>query len=310
MKNQTMSYSEILNSQFAMKEYVKKTLTPEERCIAIVIKDNKIDNVILGTNCGGNGRTPQFVGLITNVLKTHKVKDSILHINLTDIPKRDHFNFCRRIDDHRMFLLPNHRFTNDDVIKAGPTFDCTVRYLRSKWIPFEKRINAFYTNCIPHPAKRTYFSYALTHPFCKGYIWGGSCHKFFDMPDHLVKELLNKKLAGVKVEPFEEHIKYKYNIYNDGKTLSDRRRLLLNTGAVLVMQTDSPFEEFYTYLLKPGVHYVPFKEVNELEDIFKYLEANPGICKSIIENSTQFVNEYLNYNCIMQYTADLINGLF
>ena len=43
-----------------------------------------------------------------------------------------------------------------------------------------------------------------------------------------------KQKSFADLEFFVEHFKYKFLIYNDGNTLSDRTRLLLNVNSVIV----------------------------------------------------------------------------
>jgi hypothetical protein len=277
--------------------------------ITIVIKNQQIHQVLDGAGWVHPDRKRQYLALFTNVLKKHNLRDSIININISDHPQNGYFNFCRYISNSKQFLLPNHRFTEDDTIPSK-TFDETINYIRGKHVPHESRKAQFYTNCVPHNSKVDYFRFALKNTkICGGYVYGGSTHKYLNLPTTFVQELKANGLAGEAKDPFETHNNYKYVIYNDGNTLSDRMRLLLCTDAVIVKK-QTQYEEFYSYLLKPNINYVEYKNVDDLQNIYNTLETNPRLCKNIRKNNAEFVDTYLKYDVILEYVANLINALF
>lgn len=305
-----MKYSEIIEQQTSCKHMLNRGISPPPGGFTIIIKGNKIHDIIKGGGWVHPARLQQFKQLFENCLQKYKLPDANININLSDHPISGIFNFCRNNNAYNQFLLPNHRFTNDDILPIGITFDKTIDYLRSKWVPFESRSSTFYTNCIPHPSKVDYFQYALhNRDICKGYIYGGTVHKYVHLSPTFINELKVADLAGEAHMPFEEHLTHKYVIYNDGNTLSDRMRLLLNTDAVIVRKT-SLYEEFYTYLLKPSVHYIPYESTNQLREIFNTLESNPILSSTIRDNNRAFVDTYLTYDTILAYVANLMNALY
>ncbi len=277
--------------------------------ITIVIKNQQFREVLDGRGWVHPDRKRQYLALFTNVLKKHKLPDSTININISDHPQNGYFNFCRTIGNSKQFLLPNHRFTEDDTIPSK-TFDETINYIRTKHVPHDSRNAQFYTNCVPHAPKVDYFIYALKNPqICSGYVYGGSTHKYLNLQPTLVNELKAKGLAGEAKDPFETHNNYKYVIYNDGNTLSDRMRLLLCTDAVIVKK-QSPYEEFFSYLLKPDINYVEYKTVDDLQTVYNLLESDPDHCANIRKNNAAFVDTYLKYDVILEYVANLINALY
>ena len=123
---------------------------------------------------------------------------------------------------------------------------------------------------------------------------------------------MKRDLVGEQFIPFMKHIEYKYVLYNDGTTLSDRMRLLLNLNSVILCK-QSNYEEFYTYLLEDRINYIRFNRVSELENIYEFLEKTDEgkiLSKNIIENNRNFVTQILNYDNICRYVATLLNGLF
>jgi hypothetical protein len=61
--------------------------------------------------------------------------------------------------------------------------------------------------------------------------------------------------------------------------------------------------------MKNNVNYVEYTNITEIKEIYEKLENDPEICKTIVNNNKQFVDEVLTYNNILQYTADIINGI-
>lgn len=303
-------FDDILKDQEANKAHlIKDRIHTPLGGITILINSNRIQTVIDGQGWVHPQRKLQFVALFENALKKYKIKNAIVNINISDFPLEGYFNFCRQNKNSKHFLLPNHRFTKDDVIVNTETFTDVVKYIRAKSEIYKNKIPKFYTNCVPHKSKVDYFLYALKHPqTCSGYVYGGSTHKFLQLPPPLVNQLKAHNLAGEHHVPFEEHCKYKYVIYNDGNVLSDRMRLLLCTDSVIVKKT-SPYEEFYSYLLKPEINYISYTNTEELEEIFNRLEKDENLCNALRQNNANFLTVVLNYDNILEYVANLINAV-
>ena len=85
-------------------------------------------------------------------------------------------------------------------------------------------------------------------------------------------------------------------------------RLLLCVNSVVIRKS-SPFEEFYTYKLKPYVNFIEYEDNSELEEIYAHLQADEGLCNEIIRNNEKFIDDVLNYDTILKYTADVINAV-
>ena len=68
-------------------------------------------------------------------------------------------------------------------------------------------------------------------------------------------------MAGKNHKDWIEHLNYKYLIYNDGNTLSDRMRLLLCSKSV-IMKPKSNYEEFYSYLLINNLNYIQYNKLD------------------------------------------------
>jgi hypothetical protein len=305
-----MNFEAIIQHQANNKTLLNKSISPPDGGITIVIKDQHIHDVIDGKCWVHPRRRSQYIGLFENVLKKHKLNDVNININLTDHPQTGCFNFCRTINHAGQFLLPTFRFTCDDIIPNTNTYNDVVQYLFSKRLDSQIQIPKMYMSCIPHSSKVDYFKFALSNPsFCSGYVHGGTVHKYCNLPTLFVHELKENGLAGEEFISFEEHLKYKYVLYNDGNTLSDRMRLLLCTGSVIIYKT-SPYEEFFTYLLKHDQNYIQYTHTNELKDIFNRLEENAELCANIRKNNQHFVETYLTYDSVLDYVSNIIQALY
>jgi len=341
---QQSPFQDIIEDQIRHRDNLVSGISTPRDCVSFVIEKNKIIDLIKGTGSDSwEDRASSYTSLFKNVLDNYAVTDCVVNINLSDHPRGGYFNFCRRKKGNLSqyfnlrprylkrlltsetpwlapFLLPNYRFTKDNVKLAeedfvSETFDDTTQYIQSKHkdFPFDRKISKIYTSSSPHRPKFGYFDYALTHDFCDGYMWiGHPIHKRCDASVGFVNRLMKRDLVGEHFVPFMKHIEYKYVLYSDGTTLSDRMRLLLNLNSVILYK-QSNYEEFYTYLLKDRINYVEFNKVSELEDIYEFLEKTDEgkiLSQNIIENNRKFVTQTLSYDSVCQYVATLLNGLF
>ena len=70
--------------------------------------------------------------------------------------------------------------------------------------------------------------------------------------------------CGKKYLPYSKHFEYKYPLLiNPNDSVTDRMRLLLSMNSVPIV-CSSPFEEFYSYLLKDNENYISFTNIEQL----------------------------------------------
>jgi hypothetical protein len=306
-------FQKIIDDQIKNKQYYVRGPNPPRCGVSVKIKDNKIAAVLNHRESHNTVRVGQYVQLLKNTLKKYTVKDCYVNIQIRDVPVKGYFNFCRNIDNNTdFFLLPNHRFQTDDTqildeINNTETYDEEKALLQSNDIPFETKENSIYTSSSFQYARTNYYMYALNNTFCKGVLYYKPGRKPFP-PLGLLNRLREKNLVSTTYTPFIKHINYKYVLYTDGNTLSDRMRLLLCLNSV-IMRKVSQYEEFYTYKLEHNRNYIEYENEDELEDIYNNLESNPTVCNNIIKNNKTFIDEILNYENILRYTADIINAI-
>ena len=302
-------FQKIIDQQIALKQNYETGVKPPNGGICIVIIDSKIHKIVMGRGFVHSTRKNQYISLIENCLKRHKINNCNININLRDHPIPGVFNFCR-VKGNSFFLLPNHRFTQDDIEINGLKFE-NYEHQKQYILNYENKVkkNKIYNISIPHRSKIPYFKYALNNTeFCDGYLYTGSCHKLVDLDTSTNCKLESKNLAGEKKKDWIEHLNYKYLIYCDGNTLSDRMRLLLCSKSV-ILKNNSNYEEFYTYLLKNNSNYIQYNNIDDLRKIYDYLDDRPEIFNEIVDRNTLFLKNILTYENILYYCKLLINGL-
>lgn len=288
-----------------------KNIIPNTRDILSIKIQNNIINEIYGLEKYEQIRTTRYKKLIENVCLKYKLPDCVININIGDFPVKGVLNFCRNKETSDYFLIPNHKFTNDNIKINGKTFDNfneQKKYIRQ--CHKLELIEKIYTSCIPHKSKIEYFDFALKNKdICDGYCYIGLPHKLCNaMNISMADKLVENKLAGHDYVEWSEHLKYKFTLYNDGNSLSDRMRLLLSTNSIIIRQK-SNYEEFYTYLLKDKINYIEYNNINELRPIFDTYNKNNIAYTNMVYNNKLFVDKYLDYNEILFYTYLLIKGL-
>jgi len=304
-------YRDILQEQIKNKHFYKINNNVPRGGIIIIIQNNDIHEVVDGSGWVHPGRKRQFVALITNVLQKYRLEDCSIKINLGDIHVPGCFGFCRRTNDNNCFLLPNHRFTDDDIKLDNSgikfiNFNKQKDYIHTKHK--QNQINKVYTSCIPHKSKINYLEYALNNQdICDGWAYTGDCHGKLHLSDQLHILLKNNNMAGDYSHNWTKHLDYKYVLYNDGNALSDRMRLLLCTNSIIIYKCLN-YEEFYTHKLKNGVNYVTYNNETDIREIIKKNDETKEY-DVIIDNNRHFVDTYLDYDQILLYTYLIIKEI-
>jgi hypothetical protein len=235
-------------------------------------------------------------------------------------------NFCKNINDNEMFVCPNHRFSINDIsIEKNEAFNiftesndikdwdsCVNRMIKLyRHKDFSKKIPKIYASFKYENTRKHYVQFVLTHrDISDMYIYGGHpVHKWKALnDDKLAQYLQMENLGGTEFKSFGTHSDYKYIMYLDGNTLSDRMRLLLGMGSV-IFRFPSKYEEFYSRELKPDVNYIIVNNYEELEKKITYLEEHPEISHQIIENNWKFLETVLSRNNSLVYLSNLLTGL-
>lgn len=312
------AFKEILKQQESYKEkFAKIKMHHIDTCIlTMVIKNNEIKE-ILQSHRGFfyPKRKENYIKLISDTLNKYTIKDGIININIGDLPKEGMFNFCRE-KNKNFFLLPNFRFLNDDVIisenKTFNTFEEQTVYLNelSKYHDYNSKINkVYFSGGVSKKVRQEFYDKCISNPEkYKGVLY---CEE--DNTKKMTQELkeyyIQNNILYNFFVPFKESLNYKYVLYLDsGHSISDRMRLLLATNS-LVIKKNSDYEEFYYYLLKDKHNYYSFNNINELDDLYEELENRIPIEQQtqIIKNNNTFVKDILNYNNILEYTANILN---
>lgn len=105
--------------------------------------------------------------------------------------------------------------------------------------------------------------------------------------------------------PMMDQMKYKYLIYVDGHSASNRYSFMMKTGSV-ILKVDSlngvAGDMWYSKLLKPYVDHVPVKsDLSDLEEKIKWCIDNDNKCRLIASNAYKLYNKIITKGSIMDY---------
>ena len=309
-------FSDIIQSQ-TTKECIQiyrnecKNSNLAKSSMMIVIKNNTIIHISKNSNTWTQ-RYNGYKKLIERTLDHHNIKDCTLKIALGDEPVKGYFNFCRNKNASGYFLIPNFRFMLDNVVKGTYykreeetlDWDDTLDYIYSNdTTPFDNKYEKMlFVGGDQHIQRKKYFDLLYKNhsvdSIYDGYHWKAR-----------ENNRLNKiEKAGKTFISFDKHFNYKYPIYIDGFTNSDRFRLLMTLNCV-PFYCKTKYEEFYTHLLKPNKNYIEFSDVSELKDIYDMCNKNTELCNDIRYNNKKFIANILTTKNIYKYISDLLNKL-
>ena len=243
----TNPYQALIDDQARFKALRVLERTTHDSTFSISIKNNAIEDVVDGSGQMHIYRKPQHIQFVRDVMEKYSLPDGIININLSDMPREGMFNFCRDRGRANQFLIPNSRFTQDDVIPQGfKNYDEEVAFIRSvDTRPFRDKVPKIYTSCVLHAAKAPYFRYAADNrDICDGTVFVGPPHFRAGISDEMLQTLQRANMLrdDPEQEPFIRHADYKYVLYNDGNRLSDRMRLLMPLKAAIIRKSEQGME--------------------------------------------------------------------
>ena len=321
-KTQLSYYHRIIEQQLQYKErYINQHILAQD-VLSLQIQNNTI--VSAKWTVIHPKRKLQFMQLIIDIIAKFRIKDGFVNIHVGDHPINGCFNFCQPKNLPIGFLIPNHRFAyNDfeissDSSKSLRNHDDIIRYfqLQNASIPFRSKIPKLFSNGILGYDQRLEFvRYALDNlDVCDFYAHNHPAHKFVtqkfgtEINTNDIQKILSCGKGGSVHQPFDAHNQYKYILYVDGKALADRTRLLLMLNSVPIV-LKSKWKEFYTDMLVPYENFIPCETVTDIRSVVESLERDPEMSMRIIQNNQKFVKDKFQYEHILKYAADLINGL-
>ena len=144
-------------------------------------------------------------------------------------------------------------------------------------------------NCNSNPERWKYVDYTKNHSKTTLFL--------------PLKWIRNGKEDMSKTTPafvsLEDHSKYRVLLDGVPNGYSGRIPFLLATGRPVIIH-ERDFEQWYFYdgTFKPWVHYIPLKEMSELDKIIKWTIDNKKECEKIGKAGQEYVLENLNINKI------------
>lgn len=110
-------------------------------------------------------------------------------------------------------------------------------------------------------------------------------------------------------EQFSDTCRFRYVLVIDGNTASHRLKYLLRANIVVFLQ-QSVFYEFYHFLLRPYVHYVPVSaNFENLVEQVHWANAHPAEVAAIARNARTLAERYLTYENHLCYMHRVLQFL-
>lgn len=111
----------------------------------------------------------------------------------------------------------------------------------------------------------------------------------------------------VRLSLDDQETTFKYVIYAEGNCgWADRLKYLLARG-MLILKQETDCNEYYGYLLRPWVHYVPVSnDFSNLTAAVRWAKEHDEEARAIIRNANQFAMEYLRVDAMVYYTRNLL----
>ena len=181
--------------------------------------------------------------------------------------------------------------------------DMLYDYLMNYPKEFNEKLNKFYMSGTNNPAKIGYFNFALDNlDICDFYIVNDPQCKIPATTYNRFIELGKINEDYYQFKNYKENLDYKYLIYTDGNTLSDRMRLYLNSKSITFMHKPE-YEEFYSPLLSNMNNYILFNDYSKLRDLKLMVEKDEKLVNNILNNNKIFNELFLNPHSIYKYIS-------
>ena len=335
-------WTPLLAEQLMAASSLVRGVRPLHGHMTISIRNNRVERAIVKLSNGRfhRDRSTQYRELFINACRRRSMPDADVNINLFDKPRPGYFGFCRERGAYAQFLLPNHRFTLDDVFTANPydrhhplhgrysTYDEQLVDL-SHDAPFEQKLPRAFAMLTPHGSKIQLMKQALRTPddfavyvsllpiFASKRpltdergttLRNGTAgfHRFWE----LIAQLRAAGMAGNDNLPWIEHRKYAFLVHPPANTFSDRLRLLLPLNAVVLVDVRGDrYEDIFSRYMRPWREFVPVLPSNVSATV-KMLRANRTFCLQLIKNQHELIQRMYRYDPLLDYVQELMWTLF
>ncbi|MGX7709209.1 glycosyl transferase family 90 [Methylobacterium sp. Gmos1] len=120
------------------------------------------------------------------------------------------------------------------------------------------------------------------------------------------EEALRQDGFGVNIMTWDEAYRSKFIISMDGNGATCSRPVLIMRSKSVLLKYSSNYILFWSNHAKPWTHYIPIYDDKEVIDIVRLERNEPGKFHYIALASTNFAEELLCKNSIIQYTRRLL----
>ena len=123
--------------------------------------------------------------------------------------------------------------------------------------------------------------------------------------DHATRKTFEVKYPLKASVSFEKTMKFKYLLVVDGNTWPSRMQSYLQTNSVILY--NGIFIDFYLWILKPWVHYVPVRtDLEDLEEKMDWLLSNDYKAQEIAFNAKTLMSKLGRFEHLQCYTGLLM----
>ena len=121
--------------------------------------------------------------------------------------------------------------------------------------------------------------------------------------------LIDYKVGPNTSRPFAQWARHKYVLFMEGtEEWADRLKLLLQLGSVVLVQ-ELWCNEYYFWMMRPWVHYVPVStRMEDLVDTVRWLRAHDAVAQRIGAAGQRFAAEHLSLANVRTFHRELLLG--
>ena len=117
---------------------------------------------------------------------------------------------------------------------------------------------------------------------------------------------MHRLLPFDKMPAAEYYARYQTHVIMGGAGAAFRTARVLEQGSTVILQ-DYPWEEWFTSLMVPYVHYIPLRRnLSNLHDVLLWVRDHPSEVLTIARNGRRFYEEYLSYERMGEFYYELL----
>ena len=235
------------------------------------------------------------------------------------------FNFqdVRRWSEHRQYppplpwderkTIPIFRGVGWGTLEHIKKIQMELESNIKRGMPTNKAGDIFYKHFIEtndHNQRFALIDFSMQHPnLVDAHLSSVERLRKWHPKDMWIKNATNGLHRLFPVDPIPEekyYSEYQVHIVMGGIGAAFRTSRILNQGIAIILQK-YPFEEWFTHLMVPFVHYIPLEQdLSNLNEILHWVRDNPSKVYDIAMNGKAFHDKYLSYDRMTDFYHELL----